>query len=158
MILFTDVDGVLTGAKVTYDSRGEVSRSFNVRDGEAIRRAKEYGIEIIWITRSDSPAIRARAEFLNVDCIQSTDKAKTIRRLLSERAGGPNIPFMYIGDDLIDIEAMKMALHRACPKDAHPKVIEIMTSFDLILKSKGGDGCLSEYVDYLIETNEIKPC
>ena len=153
--LFTDVDGVLTDGKVFYDERGEAMKSFNVKDGQAIPQARTYGIKVIFITRSKSECIKRRADFLKVDVWVTDDKHALIRAAQELKQIGE---YYYIGDDVIDIESMEHAKQKACPADAHPQVIGIMTKKDLILKSKGGDGCLREYIDHLIQSLCLKPC
>ena len=53
----------------------------------------------------------------------------------------------YIGDDLTDIEIMKKVGFSACPKDA---VEECKTIVDYICNKKGGECCVREFVDFII--------
>ena len=158
MIIITDVDGVLTDGTIYIDSKGTETKRFNVRDGHAVEIAKKHGIRIIFLTKSRAECIKKRADFLGVECFVSDDKAHSIVYEIFPTYLDERVKFHYIGDDVIDIDAMLLAKQRACPADAHPKVIDIMLSTDIVLKSKGGKGCLREYVDYLIQEHNLKPC
>jgi len=51
---------------------------------------------------------------------------------------------VYLGDDINDLEAMKLANFRACPSDA---VDEIRKICNINLSKPGGKGCFRELVD-----------
>ena len=50
----------------------------------------------------------------------------------------------YIGDDLNDIDIIQAVGLSACPADAMPKVQQFC---DVVLSTKGGDGCVREFLD-----------
>lgn len=54
----------------------------------------------------------------------------------------------YIGDDLNDLECMKLYRIKACPKDAVKGIKKIS---DYICKKKGGHGAVREFIDLLLE-------
>ena len=54
---------------------------------------------------------------------------------------------VYIGDDLNDVEAVKMVGIGCCPADASLKVREVA---DYITKEKGGRGVIREVVEKII--------
>ena len=41
--VITDVDGVLTDGRITYDANGVETKSFNVKDGLIVKKLKECG-------------------------------------------------------------------------------------------------------------------
>ena len=53
----------------------------------------------------------------------------------------------YIGDDINCIELLESVGLAACPSDADYKVKSIKNI--IILNSKGGDGCVREFVDLI---------
>ncbi|MCK4819610.1 HAD hydrolase family protein [bacterium] len=54
---------------------------------------------------------------------------------------------MYIGNDLNDLEVMRIVGFPIAPVDAHPKIKKIAK---LITEAKGGEGVIKELSDYLI--------
>ena len=43
-LIICDIDGVLTDGILTYDSNGEISRNFDVKDGLGIKIIQDMGI------------------------------------------------------------------------------------------------------------------
>lgn len=60
---------------------------------------------------------------------------------------------LYIGDDVFDISLLKKVGFSVCPSDA---ILEVQEVCNLILKSKGGENCIVELVNYLYNHNMIK--
>lgn len=54
----------------------------------------------------------------------------------------------YIGDDINDLECMRLIGFAACPKDAITEVQEIS---HFISKYDGGKGAVREIIDYIIK-------
>ena len=52
----------------------------------------------------------------------------------------------YVGNDINDLEVMKLVGTTFCPADAHTSIKEIS---HCILASKGGEGVSHEILDYL---------
>ena len=55
---------------------------------------------------------------------------------------------IYVGNDINDIEAMKIVGKKICPADAHIRIINIS---DYVLQAKGGEGVIREIYDHLLE-------
>jgi YrbI family 3-deoxy-D-manno-octulosonate 8-phosphate phosphatase len=53
----------------------------------------------------------------------------------------------YVGNDINDIEAMKLVGITFCPADAHNSIKKISNH---VLKSKGGQGVVREILDHFI--------
>lgn len=49
-LLVLDVDGVLTDGSLTFTGEGELSKTFNVRDGLGIKLLQAAGIEVAILT------------------------------------------------------------------------------------------------------------
>ena len=54
----------------------------------------------------------------------------------------------YVGNDINDLQVMKLVGYTYCPADAHPMIKEISQH---ILVSKGGEGVVREIYDILIQ-------
>ena len=75
-----DVDGVFTDGKIMVDSEGNESRSFNTKDGIAVKLANDLGYNIAIITGANSEGIRARLNRLGIKNVylSSVDKVKDL--------------------------------------------------------------------------------
>ena len=61
--------------------------------------------------------------------------------------GYKNNEIAYMGDDTHDLECIINFKYSACPKDAHPEVLE---NAKFISSFNGGRGAVREFIDYLI--------
>jgi len=147
-LLITDVDGVLTDGGMYYGAEGELLKKFNTRDGMGSRLWIEAGRELIIVTGENSPSVARRAEKLRIPEVHFgiSDKKTVVRALMAKRGLAAH-QVAYIGDDVNDLEAMAEVGLVACPADARPAVQAVA---QFVCKTKGGDGCLREFVDYLL--------
>jgi YrbI family 3-deoxy-D-manno-octulosonate 8-phosphate phosphatase len=154
-LLLTDCDGVLTDAGVYYNEQGEVMKKFNLRDGMAVNRLRQFaGIETGIISGETSASLYKRAEKLNITEVHGgiQDKATLLQSIL-ERFDIPAENVAYIGDDHNDLEIMKLVGLTACPADALPAVKE---QVDFICAHIGGDGCFREFAELIIDANATR--
>lgn len=146
-MVLTDCDGVLTDGGMYYSENGDELKKFNTRDGVAFHLLKEKGIITGIITGEDRELNIRRAQKIQVnDIVQgTTDKAMSIKKLCKKYGINTN-EVLYIGDDLNDLEAIKMVGIGCCPIDA---VEEIRTIADVVSNKKGGEGVLRDLVRFL---------
>jgi 3-deoxy-D-manno-octulosonate 8-phosphate phosphatase (KDO 8-P phosphatase) len=149
-----DVDGTLTNGLLTYNDNGLVSKSFNVKDGLAISLLIENGIQVIFLSGSNSKANKFRAETLNISENFSGIKNKLLFvNRISTKYNIPLEQILYIGDDINDIHAMKIVGFTACPQDA---VEEVKSISNFISNKKAGFGAVREIIEEFFEiTSEI---
>lgn len=152
-LLVLDVDGVMTDGKVTYTSDGAELKSFNIKDGVGIKQIQRAGIQTAIITGRVSPMVERRATELGIHhLIQGREDKLTA---LTELAASLSIDLKdvaYMGDDLPDIEAIANAGIGACPADA---VAAVMAQADWISSLKGGEGCVREFCDHILDVASI---
>lgn len=144
-----DVDGTLTDGGIYLDNNGNELKKFNVKDGYAISTIlPQYGIEPIVITGRKSEIVRKRCEELNIKRVVqgSKDKVYDMKIILNELAISME-ETVYIGDDMNDIDCMKLVGVCACPNDA---VDEIKKICDIVAEKKGGYGAVREIIDKII--------
>ena len=149
-MLLLDVDGTLTDGGVYIDADGVQSRKFNIKDGMGISLLQEAGILVGLISHSNIHSIlEHRAKMLNITHVHAGKESKLhiMHRWMRELSlNGEEIA--YIGDDVTDLEVMSKAGLTACPADAHYQVVR---AADIVLKAKGGEGCVREFIDrYLL--------
>ncbi len=147
--LILDVDGVLTDGSLFYSKDGEHIKRFNVRDGQGIKLAQSYSIEIALVSARNCPIVLNRFNELGVKHIYQHcyDKAKKIKELCAEL----NILIeqaAYIGDDILDVPVLEIIGLPVCPKDAHPSA---RSKAKLITEAKGGSGCVREVIDLILK-------
>ena len=147
--LILDVDGVLTDGSLFYNKDGEHIKKFNVRDGQGVKLAQSYNIEIALISARQCDIVKNRFNELGVKYIYQHcyDKVKKIKELCAEL----NILLeqtAYIGDDILDVPPLEIVGLAICPKDAHPSA---MSKAKLITEAKGGHGCVREVIDLILK-------
>ncbi len=140
-ILFTDFDGCLTDDRVWLNLDGEEFVAANRKDGLAVKILKNLGIQVVIASTETNKVVLARGNKMGVDVLQGlADKAEAIEQYLKQKGLSWN-DIWYIGNDVNDLGAIERANLSICPADAVKKVRK---SVDVILKTKGGYGILSE--------------
>jgi len=147
-ILLCDVDGVLTDASVFIGGAREVKR-FNIQDGLGLVLLRRAGIKVGWISSRPSPATRLRAEELKIDFLvqQKNGKVAAVERILA-RAGFTWAQVCYMGDDVVDLGALKRAGLAVAVANS---VAEVRTAAHYVTKAKGGCGAVREVVEMILK-------
>lgn len=152
-LFIMDVDGTLTDGKIFIGSNGEEFKAFDVKDGYAINEMlHKNGIKTAIITGRKSNIVDFRAKELNIDYVYQDvkDKKESIKNLSVIQ----NIQLddiAYIGDDLNDLEALKMCGIKGCPADA---VNEVKCICDFISNYSGGNGAVRDFIEW-IKKNDL---
>ena len=144
-----DIDGVFTDGKIMVDSQGNESRSFNTKDGIAVKLAIDLGYNIAVITGANYTGIKARLNRLGVKNVflNSSNKLKDLLNYSKTNNINPE-KTTYMGDDLPDTFPMKLVYLKTCPFDAVPEVREIS---DYISNKKGGEGCVRDIIEQTLK-------
>ena len=146
-LLILDFDGVLTDNKVYVFEDGREAVVCHRGDGWGIRMLQSAEIEVIILSTETNAVVSARAEKLNVPCIQDCeDKASAVQSIIDARSISVD-QIMYVGNDTNDIDAMQLVGHRVTPADAHPQIRAIAT---MVTDSSGGQGVVRELADLLV--------
>jgi 3-deoxy-D-manno-octulosonate 8-phosphate phosphatase (KDO 8-P phosphatase) len=148
-LLVLDVDGVLTTGGIIYTDSGEESKMFDVKDGLGIRVASDAGLQIALMTGRVSQVVQRRARDLRIHhTLQRVgDKAAALRTLSAETSV-PLDAIAYMGDDLNDREAMKVAGVAIAPADAAQEIIAIA---HLVTDAPGGRGAARQAVEAILK-------
>lgn len=152
-MLVMDVDGTLTDGSLYISKDGECMKAFNTQDGYGIRNIlPEKHIISAVITGRESDINVRRFEELQIDEVFQNQKDKTqALKVLVDKYGISYEEVAYIGDDINDLECMKLCGLSACPADSVDKVKEYA---GYICKRGGGAGAVREFIDYLEDTYE----
>jgi 3-deoxy-D-manno-octulosonate 8-phosphate phosphatase (KDO 8-P phosphatase) len=146
--LVLDVDGTLTDGKLYLSAEGEFMKAFDVKDGHGIAKIlPELGIIPIIITGRESQIVKRRMKELGVEEVHQnvSDKVPVLRELAGKYACDL-CEFGYVGDELTDIEAMRLCGFAACPADA---VAEVKAACSFISSKNGGEGAVREIIEFL---------
>jgi 3-deoxy-D-manno-octulosonate 8-phosphate phosphatase (KDO 8-P phosphatase) len=154
-ILIIDVDGTLTDGKIYYSNSGEEIKAFNIKDGYAIKNIlPKMGIIPVIITGRTSKIVEKRAKELCIEEIyQKIENKIEIYEMLKIKYNLKPENFAVIGDDYNDLPLFKICKYSACPSDS-TGIIKINSK--IILKSKGGDGAVQEYILEIFNKSNLK--
>jgi 3-deoxy-D-manno-octulosonate 8-phosphate phosphatase (KDO 8-P phosphatase) len=133
-----DVDGILTNNEVLVTEAGELLRTMNVRDGQAIKWAIRAGYPVGIITGGRSEGVKKRLADLGVEEYYSgiAEKLPAFQSFL-QRTGKRPLEVCYMGDDMPDLPVLRKVVLAACPADAVPDVLDIC---DYVSPLRGGGG------------------
>jgi 3-deoxy-D-manno-octulosonate 8-phosphate phosphatase (KDO 8-P phosphatase) len=148
-LLLTDNDGVLTDGGVYYGENGEEFKKFNIRDGMGVERLRNLvEVETGIITGELSPSVKKRAEKLKINELHLGVKDKSsllLEIIIRKKLASDQIAF--IGDDVNDLEIMKVVGLSACPADA---ISFAKNQADYVCENKGGNGAFREFAELII--------
>ena len=149
--IVTDVDGVLTDGGIYTGSEGVMLKKFNVKDGAAIKILQSIGIQTIILSSendiNNGKILESRAKKIGVKhCFYGIENKYNFLIDLMKKKDIKNEHLVYIGDDINDLDAMKIAKFRACPNDA---VNDIKDIVNIRLKLNGGKGCFRELTEHI---------
>ena len=144
-----DVDGVMTDGQLLVTEGGEFLRSFNSKDGYAIRRAIEEGYTVCVITGGRGGSIENRMKKLGIHHLftGADQKLPIFRRYCATHEIDP-LKTLYMGDDLNDYEVMQKVGLPCCPADACPEILQIS---NYVSPVKGGDGCVRDVIEKVMK-------
>lgn len=148
-LLALDVDGVLTDGTINIGSQGEVFKGFNAKDGLGISCLQRQGIDVAIITGRRSEIIHRRAEELGIKYLCEGIKDKYTALLqLSSRLQLDRRQVAYMGDDLNDLPAFKVAGIAFAPADA---AAEVAAAAQIVTRAEGGRGAVREAAEMLLQ-------
>lgn len=144
-----DVDGVLTDGSIQITTTGELLRTMDIKDGYAMKYAREHGYTICVISGGNNEGVRHRLRGLGITDIYlgCPDKVEQMDEFLDIYDIKPN-EVLYMGDDLPDFYAMQKAGLPCCPQDA---VAEIKDISKYISHRKGGKGCVRDVIEQVLK-------
>lgn len=145
-LIVYDFDGVMTDNKVLLSEDGKESVVVNRSDGLAVSLIKKQGILQVIISTEKNKVVIARANKLKIPVLNGIDNKKDALGDYCKKKGIDLKCVVYIGNDLNDLEAMRIVGFPICPGDAH---VEIKRISKIIMCARGGCGVVREFFDYL---------
>ena len=153
LVIF-DFDGVFNNGKIIISPDKNILKTYNVKDGMGIKLLKSNNIKVGMISGyKENESQRFIAEHLGMDHIIFGSMAKVIDlEKLRESLGIELYEIAYMGDDINDIEVMKIVGLSGCPMNAHEDCLKIC---NYIATKAGGDGCVREFCDHIIKCRSM---
>jgi YrbI family 3-deoxy-D-manno-octulosonate 8-phosphate phosphatase len=147
-ILLTDVDCVLTDGGMYYTSNGDVMKKFHTRDGMGVNMLRRKGIPTIIVTKEKTQMVKKWAKKMNIEYVyDGVQQKETILKIISKKYNVKNSEIGYIGDDINDIELLKIVGFSATPNDG---ILEAQKIVHYICKKNGGGGAFREVADIIL--------
>ena len=148
-----DMDGVMSPNELLLDSSGEMLRRVNTRDGFALKMAIREGFPVAIITGGVSESIRLRFRVLGTEDVYlgSTDKVIDLKHWMNKWNLTAD-QVLYMGDDVPDLEVMRLVGMPTCPSDA---VAEVLSASRYISTYAGGYGCVRDVVEQVLRAQGI---
>jgi 3-deoxy-D-manno-octulosonate 8-phosphate phosphatase (KDO 8-P phosphatase) len=164
-LLLFDVDGVLTDGKLYFipqdaqqphgissdrTAQGQIEvKGFHAHDGVANSLARVAGIKTGLITRRSSETVALRARDLKIDHVRQgiADKRKCLEEIVKQEGLKPE-EAAFVGDDVIDLPAMRAAGFAIAVQNARP---EVKKEAHYVTPHAGGDGALRDAVEFILK-------
>ena len=148
-----DFDGVFTDNKVWVGQDGTESVRCDRGDGLAFDLMRKFVKENNWkvdyfiLSKEKNPVVASRANKLQIPCVQGISaKSEYLLMHLQEK----KLDFaslIYVGNDLNDLAAIRLAGFSVAPCDAHPVIKQQAST---VLPFKGGEGFVRAFVEKLL--------
>ena len=143
LIVF-DFDGVFTDNTVLVFADGTEAVSCWRGDGLGLRELRRLGIEAFVLSMETNSVVAARCKKLALPLIQGCeDKATALRQLAAER-GLEMSQVAYVGNDINDLESLRIVGLPIIVSDSHPSVVG---AAKWRTKLPGGRGAVREVCD-----------
>ena len=166
-LLLFDVDGVLTDGKLFFlpnsaDSQQNVVqqkaqstssmiefKGFHAHDGASISLARLGGIKTGLITKRVSETVTLRARDLKLEYVhQGVQDKRTCFNEIVQKAGLKPEEAAFVGDDVVDLPAMRAGGLAIAVKNARA---EVKREAHYVTPHAGGEGALRDAVEFILK-------
>lgn len=148
-MVVTDFDGVLTDNCVYINEDFTMSRKLNFKDIMGVHLLRKNDFQIAIISGEKNSAIETIAKKFKIEEIHQDIRIKIdVLKSLIEKYSLSQEEYVYIGDDVNDLECLNFAKY----KITVPHAVEKLKSAEgiQITENDGGDGAFREVADCLI--------
>jgi 3-deoxy-D-manno-octulosonate 8-phosphate phosphatase (KDO 8-P phosphatase) len=125
------------------------AKGFHAHDGTSISLARLGGIKTGLITKRISETVALRARDLKLEFVyQGVDDKRTCFDEILEKAGLKPEEAAFVGDDVIDLPAMRAGGLAIAVKNARA---EVKKEAHYVTPHAGGDGALRDAVEFILK-------
>ncbi|HME34488.1 MAG TPA: HAD family hydrolase [Candidatus Sulfotelmatobacter sp.] len=165
-LLLFDVDGVLTDGKLFFvpedspqmvtpsspqlSAQGQIEvKGFHAHDGVASSLSRIAGLKSGLITRRFSETVALRARDLKLDHVHQgiQDKRACFEEIVQQE-GLKSEEAAFMGDDVVDLPAMRAAGLAIAPQNARA---EVKQEAHYVTPHAGGEGALRDAVEFILK-------
>lgn len=147
--VITDFDGIVTDNCVYINEDFSMSRKLNFKDIMAFFILKRNGYRTCIISGESNSAIEKIAEKFGVDEVHQNIRVKIdVLKSIIEKYNLTQDEYVYIGDDINDLECLRYAKYKITVPHAVSKLKEIANI--QITENIAGDGAFREVADCLV--------
>jgi len=147
-----DIDGVLASPIIYLHPSGEFMQSINTKDGYILHYALQKGYPIAIISGGNINSMKIRFQNLGIEhlYLNSDNKMRDFNDFLAKTKLLAS-EILYMGDDIPDLEIMKIVGMPTCPADAVPEIKNISK---YISTQKGGEACVRDVVEQVLRVQK----
>lgn len=148
-MVITDFDGIVTDNCVYINEDFSMSRKLNFKDVMGFSILRKNGYEIAIISGEKNSAIETMAKKFKIDEIHQNIRNKIeVLKMIIEKYNLTQEEYVYLGDDVNDLECLIFAKYKISVPHAVDKVKKIDNI--QITQSQAGDGAFREVADCLV--------
>lgn len=147
--VITDFDGVVTDNCVYINEDFTMSRKLNFKDIMGFHLLRKNGYTVAIISGEKNSAIETIADKFRIKDIHQNIRVKIdVLKSIIEKYSLTQEEYVYLGDDVNDIECLNYAKYKITVPNAVEKVKNVQGI--QITENHGGDGAFREVTDCLI--------
>jgi len=147
-LLVLDVDGVLTDGTFLLPPEGDEWKAFHATDGLGLRLLMDAGVKVAFLSGRKSSVVERRGKELGVwRVIQGKREKLEVLYELGTELGIGTDEMAFMGDDLVDVPAMRAVGFPAAPADARD---EARDAASWVAPSDGGRGAVRDFCEHLL--------
>ena len=142
MIIFSDVDGVLTDGCYYQNENLEITKGFSTRDFHTINKFSEQGFQFVFLTASQDACTKHKFTSYGLNLVCNCQNKKDAIVNLCDMHEVVLADCIFVGDGPQDLQAMLLCGRSFCPHDASSVVKN--SAYVNRLNSCGGRGVIDE--------------
>ena len=146
-LMVYDFDGVMTDNRVLVLQDGSEGVMANRADGLGVEKIRALGIKQIILSTETNDVVKARAAKLKLDVIAGCQDKKDVFHNYCLQHGYDLNRVVYVGNDVNDLEVMKIIGFPVAPADAHPEVQRVAKA---LTRAKGGEGVIKDLAERIV--------
>lgn len=149
-MIITDFDGVVTDNCVYVNEDFTMSRKLNFKDVMAFSILKKNNYEIAIISGEKNSAIEILAQKFKIEDIHQGIRVKIdVLKSIIEKYNLSQDEYVYIGDDVNDLECLNYAKYKITVPHATDKIKTVKGV--QITENEAGNGAFREVADCLVD-------
>ena len=149
-MVITDFDGIMTDNNVYISDDYKTSRKLNFKDIMGIYLLIRNKIEVAIISGEKNAAIDILSQKLQLTEVHQNIRVKIdVLKSILERYSLSQEEYVYIGDEVNDLECLEYAKYKVTVPQGHKKIKNI--SGIQVTENDGGNGAFREVADCLTD-------